>query len=163
MNRTVLAAGLVVALSLAGCAETGGSGPGQGQLIGTGAGAAVGGVAGFLIGGRSATGAVIGTLVGAVIGNRVGAALDEREQQRMAEASRQAAGARTGERITWASRDEQGRTTASGWVMPVTDAAPAATGGTPCRKMRQSAEKNGRSTEEEVTLCRGESGWVMPG
>lgn len=146
-------------LALGACAQ--GSGPGQGQIVGTGAGAAVGGIAGYLLGGRSATGAVIGALAGGLIGNRIGALLDEREQARLAEASRQAAEARTGEKVAWQATDAQGKPTASGWVVPISDPAPGADG-KPCRQVRQSAEKGGQTSEQDVTLCRSDSGWVMP-
>lgn len=145
---------------LAGCQTT--TGMGDRETTGTAGGAVLGGLAGYFIGGRSVGGAVIGALAGGILGNRIGASLDQREQQRVAEASQRAASARTGEQVQWSAVNEQGQTTASGWVMPTSEPVQAANGQT-CRQIRQVATKGGQTQQEDVTVCRAQnSDWVMP-
>lgn len=104
---------------------------------------------------------MLGALVGAVVGNRLGALLDQREKEGLANASQRAAVAPAGERITWHTPDDKGKQTASGWAMPVGEPETSADGKS-CRRVRQSVDKGGKSTTEDVTLCRDESAWVMP-
>ncbi len=134
---------------------------GQNQLLGTGIGGILGGVAGSFLGKDGAVGTVLGALVGAVVGNQLGALLDQREKEGLANASQRAAVAPAGERITWNTPDDKGKQTASGWAMPVGEPETSADGKS-CRRVRQSVDKGGKSTTEDVTLCRDESAWVMP-
>ena len=134
---------------------------GQNQLLGTGIGGILGGVAGSFLGKDGAVGTVLGALVGAVVGNQLGALLDQREKEGLANASQHAAVAPAGERVAWSTPDDRGKQTASGWAMPVGEPETSADGKS-CRKVRQSVDKGGKTTTEDVTLCRKESAWVMP-
>lgn len=134
---------------------------GQNQLLGTGIGGILGGVAGSFLGKDGAVGTVLGALVGAVVGNQLGALLDQREKEGLANASQRAAVAPAGEQVAWSTPDDKGKQTASGWAMPVGEPETSADG-KGCRKVRQSADKGGKTTTEDVTLCREESAWVMP-
>lgn len=146
-------------LSLAACSSTGGiGGMSQSETLGTGAGAAAGGLIGNVAGG-GVLGTVLGAAAGGVIGNRLANALSDDAQQSAAEAAVKAAQGRTGERFSWKKTDALFRTTSSGWASataePFRDKA-----GRNCRTIHQSAtSKDGRTAEDNVTLCQGPSGW----
>lgn len=158
MRKVIVISTLAASLLVAGCQTM------DKQTTGTGIGAAGGALAGYFLGGRNALGTTIGALVGAVIGNRIGAYLDEQEKVALAKATNQAVGTgKTGEKIAWVVPGEEGKSKASGWVIPTSDAY--AKNNKTCRDIKQVVNKNGEQKTENVTMCKeiaNNSKWVIP-
>jgi surface antigen len=160
---------VVAAIPMVACANSDNNlfGMGQREAIGTGGGVAAGALAGGLIA-HNATGAVIGGVLGGIIGNRIGAYLDDNEKRRLALATNRAAeSGKTGQKVSWSNPGPSGQgPTASGWVIPRSNAYINANGQT-CRDMTQNVTKNGQNDSDDVTVCRsvsanGTSSWVIP-
>lgn len=151
----------ICATLVLGACSSDGSGIGgmsESQTVGTGAGAAAGALAGYLITGGT-TGTLIGAAAGALIGNRIGNHLEGDETKAAAHAAARAAEVPTDERVTWKKTGTLFGTTANGWASP-TAASFTDNSGRTCREIHQWAEKDGKTYEDDVTLCRDPSGWV---
>lgn len=186
MCTRVLAIALLVATTLGACTSSGSGlsglpGMPSKELLGTGTGVVGGAVLGAVIakqaGASPVLGALIGGVAGGLIGNRIGNALDEQERAELAVASQRAVvSGKTGQRVAWSvarPKREGAKATAkpqepmtnaaqaSGWVIPTTDAYKKADGQT-CRDLHQVAVKDDKTIENDVTACRGASGWEIP-
>jgi surface antigen len=154
LPRSALAA--LVALSLAGCAN---SGYGQKQTVGALAGAGAGGLLGAQFGhgpGQLAATAA-GTLAGALLGGAVGKSLDQTDELYASRAEYQAleytpAGSATG----WQNPDSGH----SGSVIPTRTYQTAS--GEYCREFQQQAAIGGQVQEVYGTACRQPDGqWQL--
>jgi surface antigen len=139
-RSTLLAAGLLGALSLGACGDTGW---GDKQTGGTAVGAGGGAVLGAAVGGWQ--GAAIGAVAGGVVGNLVGKDMDENERRRAEDATWRSA--RDGRRSEW-SYEGRGR----GYSEPAGDFYTR--DGVQCREFDQYYERAGRDYRDRVTICR---------
>jgi surface antigen len=164
-TKAVLAAALSASFLLSSCA-TGPDGPTNNESTGAVVGSVLGAIIGAAVFKNKAEGAALGALLGGATGFAVGSYLDKRERQALAEASRHALDAPTGKRLEWTSQAPAAAgaptvTTASGWLIPVSDPYVAPNGQT-CRKIQRGVVKNGRTRQEERAFCKAQSGWDVP-
>ncbi len=154
MRKAIAAA--IVALSLAGCAQTGDSAGGEGwglnkQTGGTLIGALGGGLVGSQFGSGSGklAATAAGTLLGAFVGNEVGQSLDRADQAYAKPADQKALEtAPTGQSIAWNNPDNGH----SGTITPEkTYQAPS---GQYCREFQQTVTINGQPQQSYGTACR---------
>ena len=145
--RSILAA-IVVALSVAGCAQQGG--PGTKQTVGALGGAALGGLLGAQFG--SGTGQLAataaGVVLGGLIGSEIGRSMDEVDRMRMDQANRQAQSAPIGQSIAWNNPN----TGNSGQVVATRDGT--ASNGQYCREFQQTVTVGGRTETAYGVACR---------
>ena len=168
-NRPLSTAALVAALlGVSACqtsqptsAGSGGGGIGgmsRQETLGTGAGAIAGGLAGYALT-KGAGGALIGAAAGALIGNRIGNHLEGTDQEAAAQAAAKAATLKAGETVEWEKSGATFQVSAHGSATalgePFSDAR-----GNQCRRVYQTATKDGVTEEDVITLCDGSSGWV---
>jgi surface antigen len=151
-----LAAGVVLSLTLVGCANSD-LGPKQtvGTLLGAGTGALIGAQFGHGRGQLVATS--VGTLLGAYLGNEAGKSLDRADALYACRAEYQALEyTPSGSAIPWRNPD----TGHYGSVTPVeTYETP---GGTYCREFQHQAQIGGRTRDVYGTACRTPDGqWQM--
>lgn len=149
MKKIVAVSSVVFALALAGC-QTGGTGMGTKETVGTLGGAVAGGLLGSQIGGGTgklvATG--VGTLLGAYLGNQLGSSLDRADQAYASQAEQRAYGAPIGQSISW-NNPQSGN---SGTVVPVRDGTMA--DGSYCREFQTTIVVGGKSERAMGTACR---------
>lgn len=175
-SRIAIVCATAGALALGGCVSTG---PTSNQVGGTVIGAAAGSTIGALVAHNNPlAGALIGGVIGAAAGAMIGAALDEQEREQLALASQAAAASTpTGQRYAWSAEPPPARRKArkhktaaaapasseraSGWVVPTSEIYQA-DNGKRCRNLHQTAVKNGKTYEQDVTACQTASGWEIP-
>jgi surface antigen len=157
-NSKIVAAALVAATALSGCAGDPYS-PTPRQDSGVLTGALAGGALGALLGGRGAgsrvAGAAIGAVAGGLIGGAVGASLDERDRQIAYAAEMQALeSGQPGAAVSW--RGEQ-----SGYYGSIVPGPYYASNGRRCRQYTHTVYINGRPEVARGTACRNPDGiWV---
>lgn len=159
-RKLVLACAL--ALSLAGCAQQGGSSSGFGVNKQTG-GALIGGGAGALAGSQLGHGTgkiamtAVGALLGAFAGSEVGSSLDRADQMYANQAGQQAfETARSGQPIVWNNPDS-GHT---GTITPTRTYEPSP--GQYCREYQQTVTVGGQQQQSFGTACRQPDGsWKL--
>lgn len=151
MSRIRIAAVVVIAATLSGCASDPYGGPKQDA--GTVLGAVAGGIVGASLGrgsGRVA-GAVIGATAGGILGNAIGASLDERDRQRAYEAHMRAMqSGRPGVAVEW-----RGPSGAYGQIVP---GPPYPYEATTCREYTHTVYIHGRPQVARGVACRGPDG-----
>jgi surface antigen len=135
-----------IALSLAACAESGGTKQNVGTVLG-GIGGAVAG-AQFGRGNGQLVGVAIGTLAGAFLGSEIGKSLDRADQAHMRRAETSAQTAPVGQRITW-SNPESGN---SGSVTPTREGRDQT--GNQCREYQSTVTVGGKEERAYGTACR---------
>lgn len=155
--RKVMVA-VVLAASLAGCAQPGGyggSGSGGGGISKQTGGAVLGGVGGAVAGSQFGKGkgqlamTAVGTLLGAFIGSEVGSSLDRADQMYASQAGQQAfETAPAGRAITWNNPDSGHY----GTVTPTRTYEQAP--GQYCREYQQSVTVGGEKQQSFGTACR---------
>ena len=151
MRTASLVVLLTASLALSSC-ETSGSKEQSGTLIGAGIGGLIGSQFGGNTGGRVAAG-IIGAGIGGLIGNRIGAELDAQDRARLHEIT--TASIRTGR-----SRSFRNPTTGVQASTRVIETKTAS--GKLCRTVQQNVTlKNGSTSNDQVTGCKGSDGWSV--
>jgi surface antigen len=135
-----------IALSLAACADNGGTKQNVGTVLGGIGGAVIGSQ--FGRGNGQLVGVAIGTLAGAFLGSEIGKSLDRADQAAMRRAETQAQTAPVGQRISW-SNPESGN---SGSVTPTREGRDAA--GNQCREYQTTVTVGGKEEQAYGTACR---------
>lgn len=147
MNRTLLPAIALFALSLTACQPQNWGG---GESVGTLGGAAAGGLIGSQIGQGSGNAAatLTGVLLGGFLGNMAGSTVDERDRDMAARAERRAYSAPVGQQITW-NNPNNGN---SGVIVPVRDGYDQ--GGAYCREFQQTITVGNQKQQGYGRACQ---------
>ncbi|MBP2313142.1 RT0821/Lpp0805 family surface protein [Azospirillum soli] len=148
-----IAVTLVVALSLAGCAQSGGgygTGYGTKQTVGTLGGAVAGGLVGSRFGGGTGKMVAVGlgTLLGAYAGSEFGKSLDRADETYAQQAASQAYAAPLGQTVQW-NNPQSGN---YGTITPTRDGY--SNTGAYCREYQQTVYVNGRAQQASGQACQ---------
>ena len=121
------------------------------QEIGTTVGAVIGGVAGILIG-KGPVSTAAGAAAGALTGWTIGRYLDDQDLEQMNDAAQKALA--TGKTQSWSNP----KTNVSGTASLLNTKENAAG----CKTIKQTIKlNNGSLKQENVTACKGKSGWEI--
>ena len=139
----------IIALTLAGCTQSG-NGYGTKQTVGAVGGAVAGGALGSRFGGG--TGKLIttgvGTLLGAYLGSELGQSLDRADEGYAQQAASQAYSAPIGSTIQWNNPESGNR----GTITPIRDGRDSS--GAYCREYQQTVYVSGRAQQASGTACQ---------
>lgn len=155
MNTRTIAALLVTALIVGGCAQGK-----EKESVGTVLGGVAGAILGSQVGGGSGRiiATAVGTLAGAFVGNQIGAGLDKADQAAMVKAEQRAQTAPIGEKVTWNNPDSGNR----GSVTATRDGTAA--NGQYCREYQHTVVIDGKEENAYGTACRQPDGsWKIVG
>ena len=144
MKKTMVLAGPLAALLLAGCALQ--PAPDRNQQAGTVIGAVVGGALGNQVGsgGGRAAATILGAIAGGVVGNSIGRTMDDTDRLRTAHALETSP---VGAPTHWVNPD-------SGREYTVVPTRTYASAQGPCREYTMDAQVGGRTEKVYGTACR---------